>query len=266
MSKKRRGTYKLSGVGTRVEQHAERVVRLAKMDAPQAKIHAYESLSILKQRAPGRFNTLMADSVILTLYEGFEEKKRARREAVRVAPEPRTGAVAAERRRRRLSLNGAGTPCEQHTDRVNRLWSVLLEGNHNLYQARTREAFAESMKWLEENEPDAFQTLIESLAEMPTGEDAYFIYICYELRQVQKAFEAANGKPEWELLQPGQRTRKGRRRSQRRGATREGERVDAERAARDAEKQQPLPRVPEPETRAEPMHPAQLNLLEQLEG
>ena len=191
---KKRGAYRLSGVGTRVEQHAERVVRLAKMDVPQAQIHAYESLSILKERAPERFDTLMGDAVVSKLYEGFELKKQARREAVRNVRQPPIGAIAAERRRRKLSLNGEGTPCEQHTDRVKRLWSVLMESNHNLYQARTRKAFAESMKWLEENEPSAFQTLIESLSERTNGDDAYFIYIRHELTQAQKAFEVANGK------------------------------------------------------------------------
>ena len=196
MAKKRRGAYSLSGVGTRVEQHAERVVRLAKLDAAQAKIHAYESLSFLKQRAPEQFETLMGDSEISQLYERLEAKKRERADAWRVARAPRvvraprTGEVAAERRRRKLSLNGEGTLCEQHIDRVKRLWSVLMERNHNMYQARTRKAFAESMRWLEENEPDAFQTLIESLGERTNGEDAYFIYVRHELTQTRKAFEA----------------------------------------------------------------------------
>ena len=193
MAKKQRGAYSLSREGTRVEQHAERVVRLAKMDAPQAKIHAYESLSFLKQRAPERFETLIEDAELSQLYEGFEEKKRAREAAAaRIVWVPRTGEVAAERRRRKLSLNGEGTPSEQHIDRIKRLWSVLMERNHNLYQARTRKAFAESMKWLEENEPNAFQTLIESLGERTNGDDAYFIYVRHELTQAKKAFEAAN--------------------------------------------------------------------------
>ena len=192
MAKKRRGAYRLNGVGTRVEQHAERAVRLAKMDTPQAKTHACESLSFLKQRAPEKFETLIEDAKLSQLYEGFEQKKRAREEAARIVWVPRTGEVAAERRRRKLSLNGEGTPSEQHIDRIKRLWSVLMERNHNLYQARTRKAFAESMKWLEENEPNAFQTLIESLGERTNGDDAYFIYVRHELTQVKKAFEAAN--------------------------------------------------------------------------
>lgn len=195
MAKKRRGAYRLNGVGTRVEQHAERAVRLAKMDAQEAKIHACQSLSFLKRRAPEQFEKLIEDAELSQLYERFEEKNLARRAAAaRIVWVPRTGEVAAERRRRKLPLNGEGTPCEQHIDRVKRLWSVLLERNHNLHQARTRKAFAESMKWLEENEPNAFQTLLESLKDRTNGDDAYFIYVRHELTQTKKAFEAENGK------------------------------------------------------------------------
>ena len=195
MAKKRRGAYRLNGVGTRVEQHAERAVRLAKMDAQEAKIHACQSLSFLKRRAPEQFEKLIEDAELSQIYERFEEKNLARRAAAaRIVWAPRTGEVAAERRRRKLSLNGEGTPCEQHIDRVKRLWSVLLERNHNLHQARTRKAFAESMKWLEENEPNAFQTLLESLKDRTNGDDAYFIYVRHELTQTKKAFEAENGK------------------------------------------------------------------------
>lgn len=196
MAKKRRGAYRLNGVGTRVEQHAERAVRLAKMDAMEAKIHACQSLSFLKRRAPEQFEKLIEDAELSKLYERFEEKNLARQAAAatQIVWISRTGEVAAERRRRKLSLNGEGTPCEQHIDRVKRLWSVLLERNHNLHQARTRKAFAESMKWLEENEPNAFQTLIESLKDRTNGDDAYFIYVRHELTQTKKAFEAENGK------------------------------------------------------------------------
>ena len=196
MAKKRRGAYRLNGVGTRVEQHAERAVRLAKMEAMEAKIHACQSLSFLKRRAPEQFEKLIEDAELSKLYERFEEKNLARQAAAatQIVWISRTGEVAAERRRRKLSLNGEGTPCEQHIDRVKRLWSVLLERNHNLHQARTRKAFAESMKWLEENEPNAFQTLIESLKDRTNGDDAYFIYVRHELTQTKKAFEAENGK------------------------------------------------------------------------
>ncbi len=195
MAKKRRGAYRLNGVGTRVEQHAERAVRLAKMDAQEAKIHACQSLSFLKRRAPEQFEKLIEDAELSQIYERFEEKNLARRAAAeRIVWVPRTGEVAAERRRRKLSLNGEGTPCEQHIDRVKRLWSVLLERNHNLHQARTRKAFAQSMQWLEENEPNAFQTLLESLKDRTNGDDAYFIYVRHELTQTKKAFEAENGK------------------------------------------------------------------------
>ena len=45
-------------------------------------------------------------------------------------------AAKAERKRRKLALNGEGTLTEQHIDRVKRLWSVLRERNHNMYQYR----------------------------------------------------------------------------------------------------------------------------------
>lgn len=204
---KKRGKYSLNGVGTRIEQHAERVVRLVKMNCPQADTHVYESLLLIKQRDSDRFKTLMAEPTIAKLYEQHHMRKQVRQQARLAAstqpqshvPAKRTGAVSAERRRRKLALNGEGTLSEQHIDRVNRLWSVLLERNHNMYQYRTRTAFAESMQWLEENEPKSFQILIESLQDMSNGDDAYFIYIRHKLNQVQKEVAASNIKADWDI-------------------------------------------------------------------
>ena len=201
---KKRGKYSLNGVGTRIEQHAERVARLAKMNSPHADTHAYESLLLIKQRDADRFQTLMAEPVVAKLYERIQtrqQKRQQKRQRAQFAaptqsqsnpPVERTGAVSAERRRRKLALNGEGTLSEQHMDRVTRLWSVLLESNHNMYQYRTRVAFADSMQWLEENEPKTFQMLIESLEDMSNGDDAYFIYIRHKLNQVQKEVAASS--------------------------------------------------------------------------
>jgi len=204
---KKRGKYSLNGVGTRIEQHAERVARLVKMNSPQADTHAYESLLLIKQRDPDRFKTLMAAPVVAKVYERLQTRQQVRQQARLAAfthaqsqaPTERTGAVSAERRRRKLALNGEGTLSEQHIDRVTRLWSVLQERNHNLYQYRTRVAFADSMQWLEENEPKTFQTLIESLEDMSNGDDAYFIYIRHKLNQVEKEVAASNIKQDWEM-------------------------------------------------------------------
>ena len=201
---KKRGKYSLNGVGTRIEQHAERVARLAKMNSPHADTHAYESLLLIKQRDADRFQTLMAEPVVAKLYERIQtrqQKRQQKRQRAQFAaptqsqskpPVERTGAVSAERRRRKLALNGEGTLSEQHMDRVTRLWSVLLESNHNMYQYRTRVAFADSMQWLEENESKTFQMLIESLEDMSNGDDAYFIYIRHKLNQVQKEVAASS--------------------------------------------------------------------------
>ncbi len=201
---KKRGKYSLNGVGTRIEQHAERVARLAKMNSPHADTHAYESLLLIKQRDADRFQTLMAEPVVAKLYERIQtrqQKRQQKRQRAQGAaptqsqsnpPVERTGAVSAERRRRKLALNGEGTLSEQHMDRVTRLWSVLLESNHNMYQYRTRVAFADSMQWLEENEPKTFQMLIESFEDMSNGDDAYFIYIRHKLNQVQKEVAASS--------------------------------------------------------------------------
>ncbi len=40
---KKRGTFSLSGVGTKMEQHAERVLRLVKLNSPHADPLVYES-------------------------------------------------------------------------------------------------------------------------------------------------------------------------------------------------------------------------------
>ena len=41
---KKRGKFRLNGVGTKTEQHAERALRLAELRLPQADPLAYESL------------------------------------------------------------------------------------------------------------------------------------------------------------------------------------------------------------------------------
>ena len=208
---KRRGKFSLNGVGTKIEQHAERVLRLVKLNSPHAGPLAYASLLFLKNRDPERFKTLMAEAMVATLYDRFKTRGKAREEAKLDTAAEQTqqkterGEVSAERRRRKLALNGSGTLSEQHIDRVKRLWSVLLEKNHNMYQYKTRVAFAESMKWLEENEPNRFSELLESLDEMPNGDDAYFIFVRHELNQVQKRVAASHEKMDMDILAPARR-------------------------------------------------------------
>jgi hypothetical protein len=210
---KKRGTFSLSGVGTKMEQHAERVLRLVKLNSGQADALAYESLSLLEHRDPERFKTLMTEETVAALYDRFDTRRKARKQArsdayaaaERTQQEAKRGAVSAERKRRKLALNGEGTLREQHIDRVKRLWSVLLESNHNMYQYKTRVAFAESMRWLEENEPKKFLTFLESLEDMANGDDAYFIFIRHELNQTQKQVAASHEKLDMDLLAPKRR-------------------------------------------------------------
>ena len=209
---KKRGTFRLSGVGTKVEQHAERVLRMLKLDSQEAMGHAYASLLFLERKEPERFKMLMAETAVAVLYERFETRKKKYKPAilgVEAQPrQPKRGEVSAERRRRRLALNGEGTLSEQHIDRIKRLWSVLLEGNHNMYQYKTRVAFAESMRWLEENKPNTFLKLLESLEDMSNGDDAYFIFIRHELNQIQKQVAASHEKLDLNLLAPARSTLK----------------------------------------------------------
>lgn len=206
---KKRGKLRLNGVGTKTEQHAERAVRLAKLNSPNVDPLAYDSLLYVERRDPEKFKVVMADPTVAALYERFETRKKAREQAqseAQAAAEVQWAAerVAAKaaRKRRKLALNGEGTLTEQHIDRVERLWSVLLERNHNMYQYRTRVAFAESMKWLEENAPDTFLNLLEALDDMSNGDDAYFIFVRHELNQTQKQVAAANEKMDLDLLAP----------------------------------------------------------------
>lgn len=208
---KKRGKFSLNGVGTKMEQHAERVLRLVKLNSPDVDPLAYASLLFLKDRDPERFKALMAEAMVAALYDRFKTRGKAREEAKLDTAAEQTrqkterGKVSAERRRRKLALNGSGTLSEQHIDRVKRLWSVLLEKNHNMYQYKTRVAFAESMKWLEENEPNRFSELLESLDEMPNGDDAYFIFVRHELNQVQKQIAASHEKMDMDILAPARR-------------------------------------------------------------
>ena len=206
---KKRGTFSLSGVGTKMEQHAERVLRLVKLNSPHADPFVYESLLLLEQRDPERFKTLMTEATVAVLYDQFDARRKARKQATSgtgvTAQRPQRGAVSAERKRRKLALNGEGTLSEQHIDRVKRLWSVLLESNHNMYQYKTRVAFAESMRWLEENEPNRFLMFLESLEDMTNGDDAYFIFIRHELNQTQKQVAASHEKQDMDLLAPRRR-------------------------------------------------------------
>jgi hypothetical protein len=206
---KKRGTFSLSGVGTKMEQHAERVLRLVKLNSPHADTLVYESLLFLEQRDPERFKTLMTEATVAVLYDRFDTRRKARKQATSgtgvTAQRPQRGAVSAERKRRKLALNGEGILSEQHIDRVKRLWSVLLESNHNMYQYKTRVAFAESMRWLEENEPKKFLTFLESLEDMANGDDAYFIFIRHELNQTQKQVAASHEKLDMDLLAPKRR-------------------------------------------------------------
>ena len=208
---KKRGKFSLNGVGTKMEQHAERVLRLVKLDSPHADPLVYASLLFLKDRDPERFKTLMVEAMVAALYDRFKTRGRAHEQTrLDAAAEPTQqktvrGAVSAERRRRKLALNGSGTLSEQHIDRVKRLWSVLLEKNHNMYQYKTRVAFAESMKWLEENKPNRFSELLESLEDMSNGDDAYFIFLRHELNQIQKRVAASHEKMDLDILAPARR-------------------------------------------------------------
>ena len=202
---KKRGKFRLNGVGTKVEQHAERVLRLVKLNSPHADPLAYASLLFLKNRDPEEFKTLMAEAMVAALYDRFKTREKAAKldtAAKQARQKPKRGAVSAERRRRKLALNGEGTLSEQHIDRVKRLWSVLLEKNHNMYQYKTRVAFAESMKWLEENEPNGFSELHESLEAMSNGDDAYFIFLRHELNQIRKQVAASHEKMDMDILAP----------------------------------------------------------------
>lgn len=207
---KKRGKFRLNGVGTKVEQHAERVLRLVKLDSPNADPLAYASLLFLETRDPEKFKTLMSEAEVAALYDRFKTRKKARKQTEldtveQTQQKTKRGEVSAERRRRKLALNAEGTLSEQHVDRVKRLWSVLLERNHNMYQYKTRVAFAESMQWLEENELSTFLTLLESLEDMSNGDDAYFIFLRHELNQVQKRVAASHEKIDLDILAPTRR-------------------------------------------------------------
>ena len=205
---KKRGKFRLNGVGTKVEQHAERVLRLVKLNSPHADPLAYASLLFLKSRDPEEFKTLMAEAMVAALYDRFKTREKAAKldtTAQQARQKPKRGEVSAERRRRKLALNGSGTLSEQHIDRVKRLWSVLLEKNHNMYQYKTRVAFAESMKWLEENEPNRFSELLESLEDMSNGDDAYFIFLRHELNQIRKQVAASHEEMDMDILAPRRR-------------------------------------------------------------
>ena len=218
---KKRGTLSLNGVGTKIEQHAERVLRLVKLNSPQADPLVYASLLFLEERDPERFKTVMTEAAVAELYNRFSARRKARGRAAaktrvtnqaqlkieREAARAEREAAKAERKRRKLALSGEGSLCEQHIDRVERLWSVLLEKNHNMHQYRTRVAFAESMRWLEENEPNSFSGLLESLEDMSNGDDAYFIFIRHELNQTRKQVAASQEKLDMDVLAPKQRVR-----------------------------------------------------------
>ena len=207
---KKRGKFSLNGVGTKMEQHAERVLRLVKLDSPHADPLAYASLLFLETRDLERFKTLMSETMVAALYDRFKTRRKVREQArldavEQTQPETKRGEVSAERRRRKLALNDEGTLTEQHVDRVKRLWSVLLERNHNMYQYKTRVAFAASMQWLEENELKTFLTLLESLEDMANGDDAYFIFLRHELNQIQKRVAASHAKIDLDILAPTRR-------------------------------------------------------------
>ncbi|MXV73098.1 hypothetical protein F4Z99_02335 [Candidatus Poribacteria bacterium] len=207
---KKRGKFSLNGVGTKMEQHAERVLRLVKLGSPHADPLAYASLLFLETRDPERFKTLMSEAMVAALYDRFKTRRKAREQArvdaaEQTQPETKRGEVSAERRRRKLALNDEGTLTEQHVDRVKRLWSVLLERNHNMYQYKTRVAFAASMQWLEENQLKTFLTLLESLEDMSNGDDAYFIFLRHELNQIQKRVAASHAKIDLDILAPTRR-------------------------------------------------------------
>ena len=206
---KKRGKFRLNGVGTKTEQHAERALRLVKLNSPNGDPLAYESLLYVERRDPEKFKTIIVEPAVAALYDRFDARRKAREPAIlddHAAREAQRAAeritAKAERKRRKLALNGEGTLTEQHIDRVERLWSVLRERNHNMYQYRTRVAFAESMRWLEENEPNTFLKLLESLEDMSNGDDAYFIFVRHELNQAQKQVAAAHEKMELDILAP----------------------------------------------------------------
>ena len=148
----------------------------------------------------------MKETTVAVLDNRFDTRRKTRKQVTSgtavTAQQPQRGAVSAERKRRKLALNDEGTLSEQHIDRVKRLWSVLLETNHNMYQYKTRVAFAESMRWLEENKPNRFLTVLESLEDMTNGDDAYFIFIRHELNQTQKQVAAEREKQDIDLLAP----------------------------------------------------------------
>ena len=199
----------MNRVGTKTEQHAERALRLVELNSPNADPLAYESLLYVERRDPEKFKAVMMEPAVAALYDRFDARRKAREQAILddyAARETQRAAervaAKAERKRRKLALNSEGTLTEQHIDRVERLWSVLRERNHNMYQYRTRVAFAESMKWLEENEPNTFLNLLESLDDMPNGDDAYFIFVRHELNQVQKQVAAAHEKIDIDILAP----------------------------------------------------------------
>lgn len=206
---KKRGKFRLNGVGTKIEQHAERVLRLVKLNSRHADPLAYASLLFLETRDPERFKTLMLEVPVAALYDRLTRKKARTQAKLDTAKQTqqktKRGAVSAERRRRKLALSGEGTLSEQHVDRVKRLWSVLLERNHNMYQYKTRVAFAESMRWLKENELRTFLTLLESLEDMSNGDDAYFIFLRHELNQIQKRVAASHEKIDLDILAPTRR-------------------------------------------------------------
>ena len=207
---KKRGKFRLNGVGTKIEQHAERVLRLVKLNSRNADPLAYASLLFLETRDPEKFKTLMSEVPVAALYDRFKTRKKARKQveldtAEQTQQKTKRGEVSAERRRRKLALSGEGTLSEQHVDRVKRLWSVLLERNHNMYQYKTRVAFAESMRWLEENELSTFLVLLESLEDMSNGDDAYFIFLRHELNQIQKRVAASHEKKDLDILAPTRR-------------------------------------------------------------
>lgn len=207
---KKRGKFRLNGVGTKIEQHAERVLRLVKLKSRNADPLAYASLLFLETRDPEKFKTLMSEVPVAALYDRFKTRKKARKQveldtAEQTQQKTKRGEVSAERRRRKLALSGEGTLSEQHVDRVKRLWSVLLERNHNMYQYKTRVAFAESMRWLEENELSTFLVLLESLEDMSNGDDAYFIFLRHELNQIQKRVAASHEKKDLDILAPTRR-------------------------------------------------------------
>ena len=78
---KKRGTFSLSGVGTKMEQHAERVLKLVKLNSHEAGGLAYASLLLLEQRDSEKFKTLMTEATIAALYDQFDTRRKAREQA-----------------------------------------------------------------------------------------------------------------------------------------------------------------------------------------